>query len=374
MGARYEDVVSIGPKALAGRYLRRFWQPVALAQSLKPKRPFPIRILGEDFTLYRGETGTAHLVAPQCPHRGLSLSVGRVIGDSIECFYHGWTFAADGHCTAQPAEDAQFKKGVCIATYPVHEALGLVFAYLGEGDPPDFPMLNVFEQGRIENRASYRPWPFFVQIENSVDETHFNFVHRRTKFDDIGMNKDMPVLTCEKTVYGMRRIAQRGETVREGHFFMPNWSLSSKYEHDEGWSDHVVWRVPVEDDAHISFTCEIFYQNENEWAAYKKAKEAKRAKRQSMPAALDLIKEIIAGRMHIDDLPADHPDIILIQDGVACLAQPFRKDRTSEYLGASDRQVMMVRRLWNAELKALDEGKYLTAWHVPHDLKTSRGI
>lgn len=47
MGARYEDVVSIGPKALAGRFLRRFWQPVALAQSLKPKRPLPIRILGK---------------------------------------------------------------------------------------------------------------------------------------------------------------------------------------------------------------------------------------------------------------------------------------------------------------------------------------
>ena len=101
---------------------------------------------------------------------------------------------------------------------------------------------------------------------------------------------------------------------------------------------------------------------------------AKRIKRLSMPAALDLMKEIIAGRMHIDDVPADHPDIILIQDGIACLAQPFLKDRTSEYLGASDRQVVMVRRLWNSELKALDEGKSLTTWHVPRDLKTSRGI
>jgi hypothetical protein len=155
---------------------------------------------------------------------------------------------------------------------------------------------------------------------------------------------------------------------------MPNWSLSSKYEHDEGWSDHVVWRVPVEDDAHISFTCEIFYQNEAEQAAYAKAKEDKRIKRQSLPAALDLMKEIIAGRMHIDDVPEDHPDIILIQDGIACLAQPFRKDRASEYLGASDRQVVMVRRLWNAELKALEQGQALTTWHVPRDLKTSRGI
>ena len=143
MGARYEDVVSIGPGTLAGRFLRCFWQPIALAQSLKPKRPMPIRILGEDFTLYRGESGKAHLVAPQCPHRGLSLSVGRVMGDQIECFYHGWTFATDGKCTAQPAEDARFKEGVCIATYPVHETLGLIFAYLGAGDPPEFPVLDL---------------------------------------------------------------------------------------------------------------------------------------------------------------------------------------------------------------------------------------
>ncbi len=374
MGAIYEDFVSIGPGTLAGRFLRNFWQPVALSGSLVLKRSMPIRILGEDFTLYRGLSGAAHLVAPQCPHRGVSLALGRVIGNNIECLYHGWNFGPDGHCTAQPAEDSEFKKDVCIATYPVHEALGLIFAYLGRGDPPAFPVLDVFKEGRIENRASYRPWPFFAQIENSVDETHFNFVHRGTKFDEIGMNTQIPMLTCEKTAYGMRRLAMRGGAVREGYFFMPNWSLSSKYEHEEGWSDHVVWRVPIEDHAHISFTCEIFYQNSVEREAYDKAMQAKHIKRQSMGSALDLMKEIVAGKMHIDEVPTDHPDIILIQDGVVCSAQRFHKDRATEYLGASDRQVVMLRRLWGAELKSLNAGKNLTLWKVPHDLKTSRGI
>lgn len=39
--------------------------------------------MSENFTLYRGEGGTAHVVAFQCAHRGLQLSVGWVEDDCI---------------------------------------------------------------------------------------------------------------------------------------------------------------------------------------------------------------------------------------------------------------------------------------------------
>src|SRR5689334_20470330 len=52
-----------GPGTPAGRYLRSFWQPVYHSADLKPGRPVPLRIMSEDFTLYRGEsTGAVHLV------------------------------------------------------------------------------------------------------------------------------------------------------------------------------------------------------------------------------------------------------------------------------------------------------------------------
>ena len=103
MEERYEDFISVGPGSLAGRYLRMFWQPVYLSENLRPGRPVPIRVLGEDFTLYRGESGAPYLVGPRCAHRGLVLSAGRVVAENIECFYHGWTFDGCGQCVAQRA-------------------------------------------------------------------------------------------------------------------------------------------------------------------------------------------------------------------------------------------------------------------------------
>ncbi len=375
MEVRYEDFVSVGPGTVAGRYLRSYWQPVYLCENLKPCRPVPIHIMGEHFTLYRGASGKPYIVGPRCAHRGLALSTGRIVGDNIECFYHGWTFSGCGQCVAQPAESPGFADKIQIPAYPAREYQGLIFAYLGEGEPPEFPTLAVFdEEGFVENRESFRPWPFFTQLENGVDETHFNFTHRRSKFDDLGMNDDMPKLTCEETSYGMLRIAKRGNAVRKGHLLMPNWSLSSNYEHDKGWANHVVWRVPVDDETHISFMADFIYKTGAKADQYRAAINAKRERRNAMEPAIDTIHRILRGEMHADDVPADHPDLVMIQDGVSCLGQGYDRNRSDDRLGASDRQVSMLRRLWNRELRALREGAQLTNWQIPRDLATTKGI
>src|SRR4051794_35719415 len=95
----WRDFVHTGPGTLAGSYLRMFWQPVARSQDLAPGQAIPIRIMSEDFTLYRGQVpqsdgalpnppapdqrGRAHLVAFRCAHRGTQLNVGWVEGDCI---------------------------------------------------------------------------------------------------------------------------------------------------------------------------------------------------------------------------------------------------------------------------------------------------
>src|SRR5207245_5192386 len=90
----WTNFAQIGPGTLAGRYLRTFWQPVYRAQDLPAGRAKPIRIMNEDFTLYRGEGGTPHLLAFRCAHRGTQLSTGWVEGDELRCFYHGWKYDA----------------------------------------------------------------------------------------------------------------------------------------------------------------------------------------------------------------------------------------------------------------------------------------
>ena len=129
----FRDFVHTGPGTLAGRYLRMYWQPVYRSADLEIGRPVRIEIMSEFFTLYRGESGTAHLVADRCAHRGTQLLLGWVEGECIRCFYHGWVYDGSGQCIEQPAEKESFARKVKIASYPVEEYLGLIFAYLGEG-------------------------------------------------------------------------------------------------------------------------------------------------------------------------------------------------------------------------------------------------
>src|SRR5712692_3158471 len=136
---KFLDLVRTDPGTLAGRYMRMFWHPVDRSQDIQPGHARPIRIMGESFTLYRGETGTPHVVAFRCVHRGAQLSAGWVEGDCIRCSYHGWLYDRSGQCLEQPAEPVSFAKKIRVRSYPAREYLGLIFAYLGDGDPPPFP-------------------------------------------------------------------------------------------------------------------------------------------------------------------------------------------------------------------------------------------
>src|ERR1700682_1348004 len=60
------DFVHTGPETLAGRYMRMFWQPVYRSDDLKAGRAVPLRILKEDFTLFRGRSGSPVVAAPPC--------------------------------------------------------------------------------------------------------------------------------------------------------------------------------------------------------------------------------------------------------------------------------------------------------------------
>ena len=104
----FEDFDHTGPGTLMGRYLRRFWQPVHIASDLLVGWAKPVRVMSEDFTLYRGESGTPYLVEFRCAHRSTQLSVGWITGETINCRYHGWSYDGTGQCVSQPAETNPF--------------------------------------------------------------------------------------------------------------------------------------------------------------------------------------------------------------------------------------------------------------------------
>src|SRR5262249_50774260 len=133
----FADFAHTGPGTLAGRYLRQFWQPVYVAAELPAGHARPLRIMSEDYTVYRGEDGTPHVVASRCAHRGTQFSTGWVEGDCIRCFYQGGRSDDAGRGVEQPAEDAGSAKKVSIESYSPQVYMGLVFTSLGEGPAPD---------------------------------------------------------------------------------------------------------------------------------------------------------------------------------------------------------------------------------------------
>ena len=87
----------------------------------------PVRLMGEDLTLYKDLSGTFGLVDRHCPHRCADMSYGFVEQCGLRCNYHGWLFDRDGRCVEQPYEDvaqpeARFRDKIRIKAYPVESA------------------------------------------------------------------------------------------------------------------------------------------------------------------------------------------------------------------------------------------------------------
>src|SRR6266571_1553834 len=139
-----------GPGTPGGELLRRYWQPAGLAEELPPGGPpLPVRLLGEDLVLFRDEQGRPGLLGLHCSHRGADLSYGRLEDGGLRCLYHGWLYDVQGRCLEQPgepagstlrqAQDRPFHEKIRHPAYPCVEQTGIVFAYLGPGEPPLLP-------------------------------------------------------------------------------------------------------------------------------------------------------------------------------------------------------------------------------------------
>jgi 5,5'-dehydrodivanillate O-demethylase len=389
LDAAVKDYAHTGPGTLAGRYLRMFWQPVSRSQDVLAGRAKPIKIMSEDFTLYRGETGKAHLVDFRCAHRRTQLSVGTVEQDSIRCFYHGWKYDHTGQCVEQPAEKKSSCAKVRIRSYPVQEHWGLIYAYLGEGEPPAFPRYRHLEgapEESIEVEAVIRRYNYFQNVENGCfDPTHLNWVHA-TIADTYERGTDEAVLSAEESIWGITVYSDRPSGRRTiNQYGMPNifWAeqpgsfrlenVPADLKSGPGFCELTNGYVPIDDESHYQFqVTRVGFSG--------KAAELYRAERARLAAKRDLrredlVEDILAGKIRLADVDPARTDIIRLQDDVAQIGQGRITDRSKEHLGRSDVAIVLLRRIWTRELRALAEGKPLKQWADNEGvLRTHRNI
>lgn len=162
------------------------WYAACISAELGPT-PRRIRMLGCDFVLFRDSTGQAFCLSDTCCHRGASLAGGQTRDNRISCPQHGWEFDGTGRCTMIPAglrPGLAVPRKARVPAYPVAEKFGLVFAFLGDLDEAERPVLPDILPEYDQPEAWYcdviarqKDVNYVRLAENYNDPCHVHYVH-----------------------------------------------------------------------------------------------------------------------------------------------------------------------------------------------------
>lgn len=337
-----------------GQLLRRYWMPIAAVsefESIPIKAGAsikPIRLMGEDLTLYKDLSGAFGLIDRHCPHRRADLSYGFVEQCGLRCNYHGWRFDERGRCVEQPWEDvaapeARFKDKIHIKAYPVEAKAGLLWAYLGPQPAPLVPDWEPFswKNGFVQIVFADVPCNWLQCQENSIDPLHFEWMHMNWSVrlgDQLGPYSPRHLkLEFEEFDYGfVYRRLREGMTERDSMWttgrvcLWPNALFPG---------DHFEWRVPIDDENTLSVT----------WAFTRVPREQEPYVQERIPGWHGPVKDEATGRWI-----SSH---VMNQDFVAWIGQGTIADRTQEHLGTGDRGVILLRQRFLDDLAAIGRGE-----------------
>lgn len=154
------------------------WYWALRSRSLRRGEVRHLELLGRSLAIYRGQDGQVRCVDAHCPHMGAHLAEGRVDGNSIRCFFHGWQFDDSGLCVDAP--ELETAPRACIQHWPTGEAYGMIWVWTGEEPRQPLPFVPELEGLEVDsmlgNRFEKACHPNVVMI-NAIDAHHFNTVH-----------------------------------------------------------------------------------------------------------------------------------------------------------------------------------------------------
>ena len=140
-------------------------------------------LLNEKLVMYRQQDGNVVALEDACPHRKLPLSKGRLLGDIVECGYHGMQFDCSGNCVAAPTQD-RIPPNARVRSYPVAEKWGFVWVWMGDTDQVDESKIvdiadyDNQEWGLTEGGVLEIDCHYLWITDNLLDPSHVAWVHR----------------------------------------------------------------------------------------------------------------------------------------------------------------------------------------------------
>jgi phthalate 4,5-dioxygenase oxygenase subunit len=381
-----------GPGTPCGELMRRYWQPAALSEDLPPGgAPSKVIILGEELVLFRDDQGRPGLLGLHCSHRGTDLSYGRVEDGGLRCLYHGWLYDICGRVLEQPGEPGggANRHEIHHRAYPCQEAGGIVFTYMGPGEPPLLPnyeFLTVPEVQRSATKILYE-CNYLQANEGNIDPVHLSFLHQHLEeakpplqrivrgsndSDNTLLRKDIaPTIEVEVTDYGLRIYTTRKsgpdkQYLRITNFVLPNLSAFGGTTVGEGYAVH--WHVPIDDTRHWKY---VF--------AFSREKPLDSEQRDKNRA--DMTPDHRLARSAANRYQQDRESMktksftgigfnFQAHDAFATESQGSVQNRSEEHLVSSDKAIIAARKLLLNAINDVKQGR--DPQHVMRDEKLNR--
>lgn len=356
-----------------GEMLRRnYWFPATLSQKLVADGPPQrIRLLGKNYVAWRATDGRVGFFDENCPHRRASLALARNEDNALRCIFHGWKFGVDGTVLEVPTEPhnpVEFCKGVPLKHYPAREGGGMVWVWLGGGEParfPDFEFMNLPPEQvyPIYQLARYN---WVQSVEGNVDAAHVTVLHQgwlgaitATGVLAAAAGKLAPVYEIEDVKGGFRYAAIRNlgdgkRYVRVTVFTAPWYTFIASEDGGEG-DRSCVMSVPVDDVTSVYWTVRFNPFRPLRESHFNPVKDPS-----NWPPYLSGGADQHWGQDREamkNGSFSGFTDHVVLEDFAVTESQGAIADRTQEYLNSGDRAVVRMRNVLLRAVKQFQQGK-----------------
>ena len=234
------------------------WHPVLFTNELG-KAPVGVRLAGQPIAVYRTKAGVVAALDDECPHRRMRLSLGEVIGERLQCKYHGWTY----DCNGQGESPGTPKLHACATSYDACEAYGAIWLKprKSQAELPKFEVDGFLPICRLQHMAD-APLEIvtdnFCEIEHTPT-THALFGYELSRMAEVNVKFEPTDTTVRVINTGpakpINRILKFLIGVRNGYHFYDDWTtyFSPVYSvYDHWWADpatgaecKVRWRIYI---------------------------------------------------------------------------------------------------------------------------------
>ncbi|BAZ50088.1 Rieske (2Fe-2S) region [Nostoc sp. NIES-4103] len=194
------------------------WFQVAWSDELAIGEVKPLHYFGRDLVAFRGEDNVVHVLDAHCPHLGANLAMGgKVVGNNVQCPFHGWCFDGEGKCTSIPYT-TKIPHKAKVNNWPVRETNGIIMVYFhAAGKSPNFE-IPVIKGDDGEDLIVHEKMKWRVHcrsrdlVENLVDPVHIKFLHGNTVIPEATFawgDYSFDIYTIGKEIVGEQEIEGR---------------------------------------------------------------------------------------------------------------------------------------------------------------------